>query len=645
MKALLMGLPNVGKSTIFRRLVTQHVSVDSYPGTAVEVARGVLSSAGRDIEIVDSPGVHDLVFSGDHETVARSLLVDERPDLVIQVADAKNLQRSLVLTSLLAECGIPLVLVINMIDEAAQKGIEIRGARLEALLGTRVVETVASEGVGIGALIAALGHARTPGCASKLPRPVTDALSGLIGLMPATAGPAWGPRTLALLSVVDDRATARWAADRSAIGDVAAALALVDDARRALPQPLDLIISRANDNRAEAWYGATVRFRRVTSIPMLDRLGDLALTPVAGVMMLFGLLAALYFTVGRFAAGTLVDLLEDDLFRDTLGPYVAQAAASIPYPWVRDLISGDYGLYAMAVVPLFGLVLPVIVVFYLAFGLVEDSGYIPRLSILLDRLFRRVGLNGKAVLPIVLGFSCVTTATMATRVLDSKRERFIAIFLLSLGVPCSAKLSLILVMLAQVSLAAFLVVFGVVFGMTVLAGLVLNRLMPAQRSPFIMQVPPMRIPSAKNVVTRTSYRAWMFLKEASPLFVISAVGLFVMEKIGLLAVVERVAAPIVLGGWGLPPQFAESLIMGFIRGEAGIAVMKKMVDAHTMDHLQLVVAIIVTILFVPCVTNFMIIIKEQGSKRAAATIVLVTACATVTGGVVNHLFRWLNVTF
>ena len=229
--------------------------------------------------------------------------------------------------------------------------------------------------------------------------------------------------------------------------------------------------------------------------------------------------------------------------------------------------------------------------------------------------------------------------------MDSKRERFIAIFLLSLGVPCSAKLSIILVIMAQVSFAAFLVVFGVVFALTITSGFVVSKLMPGKSTAFIMEIPPIRIPSLINVLTKTSYRSVMFLREALPLFLISALGLFLLEKIGLLVTVERVAAPVIKGFLGLPPQFAESLIMGFLRGEAGIAVLKKLVDTGVMDHLQLVVAMIVTILFIPCVTSFMLIIKEQGPKRALAIIVSVTACAIMTGGLMNYFLRWNNFTF
>jgi len=644
-RVLLIGLPNVGKSTIFSRLSNNKVNISHYPGTVVETKRGDLKVEGQEVEIIDLPGVYNLFSNADNEKVARNILIDETPDLVIQVCDAKNLKRSLALTSLLAEFNIPLVLVLNMVDEAAQKGIKVKRHKLEEMLGTAAIETVASEGVGIASVILALGKALKPSYPSRLPAILTDAVRNLAGLMADQPYAEWEKRALALFSLAGDNETSRWARQRSGINDNQAAFHIIEEAGRSFHRPLDLIIFRANDVWAEALYSESVYFTPVTSTPLLDRIGDLALTPVAGSLILFILLAALYFIVGKFAAGFLVDFLVEDFFGGTVGPHLKNVVAMIPSAWVREMIAGEYGLYTMALIPAFGLVLPVIVVFFFTFGFIEDSGYFSRLSILLDRLFRKIGLNGKAVLPMVLGFSCVTMATISTRVLDSKRERFIAIFLLSLGVPCSAKLSLILVILAQVSFAAFLVVFGVVFALTMTSGFILSRLMREESSPFIMEIPPIRIPSLRNVITKTSYRSLMFLREALPLFIISALGLFLMEKIGLLALVEDLAAPVVRGFLGLPPQFAESLIMGFIRGEAGIAVLKKMLDAGMMDHLQLVVAMIVTILFIPCVTNFMLIIKEQGSKKALAIIFSVTACAIMTGGIMNYFLRWNHITF
>ncbi|MBI4763222.1 MAG: ferrous iron transport protein B [Deltaproteobacteria bacterium] len=641
-KVLLIGLPNVGKSTIFSRLTSKKVKIDTVAGTTVEVKRGGLRAEGQEIEIIDTPGVNNLFFNADQEKVARNILIDETPDLVIQVADAKNLKRSLVLTSLLADIGLPLVLVLNMVDEAAQKGIKVKRHKLEDRLGAPVLETVASEGIGIPALFSALDKAVPPTYPSRLPSGLAEAVPRLAGLMADKVHPEWVRRALALFALSADKEIARWARQRSGISGHKEALNLIEDAERPFHRTVDLAILRANDFWAEALYEESVYFTPVTSTPVLNRLGDLALTPVTGLLILFALLASLYFIVGKFAAGFLVDFLVEDIFGDLLGVHLKYAVAMIPSAWVRDLIAGEYGLYPMALVPAFGLVLPVIVVFFFTFGFIEDSGYFSRLSILLDRLFRKIGLNGKAVMPLVLGFSCVTMATISTRVLDSRRERFIAIFLLSLGIPCSAKLSIILVILARVSLMAFLVVFGVVFTLTIASGFVLSRLMPGKSAPFIMEIPLIRIPSLMNVLTKTSYRSLMFIREALPLFLVSALALFLLEKIGLLALAERFSAPVIKGFLGLPPQFAESLIMGFLRGEAGIAVLKKLVDTGVMDHLQLVVAIIVTILFIPCVTSFMLIIKEQGTKKALAIIVSVTACAIMTGGLMNFFLRWIN---
>ncbi|HIJ86608.1 MAG TPA: ferrous iron transport protein B [Desulfuromonadales bacterium] len=644
-KILLVGLPNVGKSTLFDRLITDKIRTGSYPGSSVGVRRGDLKIDGDDVEIIDIPGVCNLFFNEDNERVARNILIDEMPDLIIQVCDAKNLNRSLALTALLAELSIPVVIAVNMVDEAAQKGIKVKRHKLEEMLGAPVVETIASEGVGVPTLISALSRGQVPAYPSRLSATLVAAVNDLTGLIGTGACEAREKTVLAIFSLAGDHATSQWALQKSGLENDEAAGHIIKNTTQTFHRHLGLVFSRANDLWAEALYMESIYVTPVTSTPLLNRLGDMALTPVAGSVILVALIALLYFIVGKFAAGIVVDFLLNDFFGAMVAPHLKNVVAVIPYAFVRDIIVGEYGLYTMALVPVLGLLLPILTVFFFTFGFIEDSGYIPRLSILLDRTFRKIGLNGKAVLPMVLGFSCVTMATISTRVLDNKRERFIAIFLLSLGIPCSAKLSIILAILAQVSFAGFLVVFGVIFSLTVVTGFVLNKLMPVETSNFIMEIPPIRIPSLKNVLAKTSYRSLLFLQEAVPLFLISALGLFFADKIGLLTIIETLSAPIISGFLGLPPQFAESLIMGFIRGEAGVAVLKKMVDSGVMNHAQLVVAMVVTILFIPCVTNFMLIIKEQGAQKALAIIVSVTTCAIVTGGILNHFFRWANIVF
>jgi len=644
-KILLIGLPNVGKSTIFDRLITNKVRIGSYPGSAVTVRRGDLSVNGDDVEIIDIPGVCNLFFNEDNEKVARNIIIDEKPELLVQICDGKNLNRSLVLTSQLAELAVPLVLVINMVDEASQKGVKVKRHKLEEMLGTPVIETIASEGVGVPMLISAFNKGQRPRHPSKLPATLVAAVTELLGLISTDVYREREKLALAVFSLAGDHATSLWAQQKIGIHDNETAGQIIKNTTQTFNRPLGLVVSRANDLWAEALYAESVYLSPVTSTPLLNKIGDMALTPISGTIILAAIIALLYFIVGKFTAGIVVDFLTNDFFNLMVSPHLKKAVAIIPYAFLQELIVGEYGLYTMAVVPVFGLLLPILTVFFFTFGFIEDSGYIPRLSILLDRIFRKIGLNGKAVLPMILGFSCVTMATISTRVLDNKRERFIAIFLLSLGIPCSAKLSVILAILAQVSFAAFLVVFGVVFFLTVATGIILNKLMPVEISHFLMEIPPIRIPSLKNVLAKTYYRSLLFLQEAVPLFIISALGLFFADKIGLLAIIENLLSPIISAFLGLPPKFAESLIMGFIRGEAGVALLKKMVDVGAMNHVQLVVAMVVTILFIPCVTNFMLIIKEQGMQKALAIIVAVTTCAILTGGFLNFFFRWATITF
>jgi ferrous iron transport protein B len=600
---------------------------------------------GEDVEIIDTPGVCNLFFNEDNERVARNILIEERPDMVVQVCDAKNLNRALTLTALLAGLSIPSVLAVNMVDEAAQKGIKVKRHKLEELLGVPVIETIASEGVGIPTLISALSRGLVPNYPSKLPATFVAAASNLTALVETDTCEERVKTALAVFALAGDHATSLWAQQKIGVENNETAADIIKNTTQTFHRPLGLVVSRANDLWAEALYKESIYVTPVSSTPLLNKLGDLALTPVAGTVILLALITLLYFIVGKFAAGIVVDFLLNDFFGAIVAPHLKSAVDLIPYAFVRELITGEYGLYTMALVPVLGLLLPILTVFFFTFGFIEDSGYIPRLSILLDRTFRKIGLNGKAVLPMVLGFSCVTMATISTRVLDNKRERFIAIFLLSLGIPCSAKLSIILAILAQVSFAGFLVVFGVIFSLTVATGIILNKLMPVETSNFIMEIPPIRIPSLKNVLSKTSYRSLLFLEEAVPLFIFAALGLFFADRIGLLKIIETISAPVIKGFLGLPPQFAESLIMGFIRGEAGVAVLKKMVDSGVMNHTQLVVAMVVTILFIPCVTNFMLIIKEQGSQKALAIIVSVTTCAIITGGLLNYFLQWANFAF
>jgi ferrous iron transport protein B len=572
LRVALVGNPNVGKSVIFGRLTGRYATVSNYPGTTVAITRGRALVGAEVCDVIDTPGVNVLegVMSED-ELVTRRLLESGGVELVVQVGDARNLRRVLILTSHLAETGLPMVLALNMIDEAHARGVTIDAAGLSAELGIPVVEAVAPEGRGLAELRQAL----------------------------AAAAP---------LHVVHDvrQDTIAWA-------DATAAAY-----RRT---------SSASLGQLQEWLGRAVR------------------EPLTGLPILALVLYLTYLFVGVLGAQTLVGFFEEVVFGRWVNPLAMAAVGHIPYSIVRDFLVGEYGLITMGITYAIAIVLPVVTTFFLAFGFLEDSGYIPRLAIFSDRLFRAMGLNGKAVLPMVLGLGCDTMATMTTRILGTPKERLIAITLLALGVPCSAQLATIMGILGGISFGALLTLFGVVLSQMVIVGFLAARALPGDRSDFIMELPPLRMPRLKNLLTKTLLRVRWYLGEAVPLFLAGTVLLFLLDLTGALAVVSRLARPVVEGALGLPADSAHVFVMGFLRRDYGAAGLFSMAQAGELSRVQSVVALTVMTLFVPCVANLLMIIKERGLRAGLAILAAVTIIAVGTGAALNAALRILHITF
>jgi len=573
LKIVLVGNPNVGKSVIFGRLTGRYATVSNYPGTTVGLTSGRALLGAEVCDVVDSPGVNSLegVLTED-EHVTRQLLTNHEADLVVQVADARNLRRALSLTAQCAAFNLPMVLVLNMVDEARRHGVEVDARRLSAELDIPVVETVAVEGQGIPELKEALTEAR----------PVT---------VPFEAA----------------RDAAGWA------------------------------------------HAAASRFRRVrpASVGRLQEfLNRATREPLPGLPILALVLYAVYLFVGVFGAQTLVGLIEHDVFGRFINPAaVAVFERVVPFALVRDFFVGEYGLITMGLTYAIAIVLPVVATFFLIFGWLEDSGYIPRLAIFSDRIFRLMGLNGKAVLPMILGLGCDTMATMTTRILGTPKERLIAVLLLALGIPCSAQLATILGILGSISFAALLTLFTVVLVQMFFVGFLAARVLPGERSDFILELPPLRLPAWRNVLAKTWVRIRWYLWEAVPLFLIGTALLFVLDGTGLLRVVTAAGRPIVTGLLGLPPEAAQVFVMGFLRRDYGAAGLFQMAHAGQLSGTQAVVALTVMTLFVPCVANLLMIIREQGVKAGLGILVFVTTVAIATGAGLHYGFRLFGVGF
>jgi ferrous iron transport protein B len=590
-RIVLLGNPNVGKSALFNALTGLRATVSNYPGTTVEVYRGRLRGNGA--EVVDSPGLNSLLPLSEDERVTWDLVRSVRGEqgaVVVQVADAKNLRRALLITLQLGQLEVPTVLVLNMHDEAEARGIRLDLVGLEATLGIPVRTTVATRGLGIEGVTAALAAARPP--RNHLPPPEDVAAPALALLTGREAPPADPPPSLA--------------------------------------RHHESLLSHA-----EAIARGHATDGEIRGTHLSRRLGRLAIHPVWGWPILAAVLLSLYEFVGVFGAGTLVDWIENGLFHGYLNPWAVTLFSYLPWGLGRDLFAGEYGLITMGLSYGLAIVLPIVTTFFTAFALLEDSGYLPRLAVMSDRVFRLMGLNGKAVLPMVLGLGCDTMATLTTRILPTRKERVLATLLLALGVPCSAQLGVILAMLAVVPFTAAAVWFAAVAGVMLSVGWLAARVLPGERGDFVIELPPMRLPAVSNVLSKTAARIEWYLKEALPLFLAGTFVLFLLDRLRLLGFIIRAGEPLVKGVLGLPAEASAAFLIGFLRRDFAATRLFDMSRHGGLDFVQLVVSMVTITLFIPCIANVFIIAKERGWRTASAMAAFIFPLAFAVGGLVR----------
>ncbi|MFM8322442.1 MAG: ferrous iron transport protein B [Chloroflexota bacterium] len=639
----LVGHPNVGKSAMFQQLTGQRVTISNYPGTTVEITRGAARQVPG-VVLVDTPGVIAFPPFSEDERVTARVLLNEDLQAILQVGDAKNLRRTLLLTLQLAEMGLPLVLALNMMDEAQAHGLALDCDTLSARLGAQALPTTAVRGIGVSAVEQALRQAQPSALQLDYPPPVEAALVQFLDCLGGEVRAPISSRALGLLWLSGDAVTADWLRSRMP----PALFAELEAQRRSLqarsPEPLAAQIQTARLAQAERLAAAALRRSEPVGETFAARLGRLTTHPGWGIFFLAAALYGLYWFVGVFGAGMLVGLLEEKLFGELLNPAVTGWVQSIaPWPWLADLFVGQYGLWTMGMTYALALILPIVTTFFLAFGVMEDSGYLPRLAALSNRLFKALGLNGKAVLPMVLGLGCVTMATLTTRVMESKRERFLVTLLLALAVPCSAQLGVVMGMLAGISLTATLIWSGVVTLVLLAVGWLAARLVPGERTMLLVDLPPLRLPQLSNVVIKTLARLEWYVKEVVPLFLLGTLLMFALDKTGILTWLIRLGEPVVVGWLGLPKEASAAFLMGFLRRDFGATGLFVMQSQGLLNSQQVVVSMVTITLLIPCIASVMVIAKERGTKTALGMLVLITPLAIVVGGLLHrllHLFGW-----
>jgi ferrous iron transport protein B len=630
---VLIGHPNVGKSMLFQRLTGRYVTVANYPGTTVEVARGTARTDG--LPVVDTPGIVALPPHGEDERVAFRMLLGDSVRSIVQVGDGKNVRRTLLMTVQLAELGQPLVLALNMMDEAEARGVRIDHDLLARRLGLPVVCTVATRGTGVDEIVPALDATPPPPHPVRYPAPVEDALTEIEPLLPVAP---IASRGLALLWLEEDASAVFWLAERLDSRTLAALGALRDRTELRLGRPVGEVLQEARLATVDAIATEVVQQRPQAHTGLLRRLAPLTTHRVWGWPILAAVLYAVYWFVGIFGAGRLVGILEEDLFGEVVNPRVtAVVERVVPSELVQSFLVGEYGLWTMGMTYALALILPIVTTFFLAFSVLEDSGYLPRLAVVSNRLFGLLGLNGKAALPIVLGLGCVTMATLTTRILDSRRDRLLATLLLALGIPCSAQLGVVLGLLGAISLTATLIWGAVVAAVVVTVGAIAARLVPGDRSTLVLELPPLRTPRASNVAIKTLARLEWYMKEVVPLFLLGTALLFTLDRTGALPALIQAAEPLVVGWLGLPAAASTAFLIGFLRRDFGATGLFVMESNGALTAEQVVVAMVTITLFVPCVASVLVIVRERGVRTAAAMLALIFPLAFLVGGVLHRI--------
>lgn len=597
----LVGNPNVGKSVVFHALTNIYVDVSNFPGTTLDLYHGKMEN---DI-IIDSPGIYGFSSFNDEERVTRDVII--QADRIINVVNAANIERDLFLTQHLIDTGKPVVVVLNMIDEAKKQGIHINSLELSKKLGVPVVEVVATKGIGLNELRKTIKLGKV----GNVTPIVTEQLEDVKNFEANQA------EKLLLLE-----------------GD----LSIAEHLNVQLSSQLENIYTARRD------YVDCILVDVVTKKDSTSRLGTLIgrllIRPLYGIPFLILMLALMYQVIGVFVAEGVVELTEEIIMGEMYEPFIVSLFTETlnisEESILGTVLVGEFGLFTMTIIYVFGLLLPLVFSFYLFLAIFEDSGYLPRLAALVDRLMKNIGLNGRAIIPMILGLGCVTMATITTRILGSEREKRIAIYLLGLAIPCSAQLAVIFALLAGVGFSYSLLYFVILLLVLVIVGQILDASLKGKSTALLIDIPPMRVPRPVNVLKKTTIKTFHFLKEATPLFALGALLITTLQITGVLEKISSFLKPLTVSWLGLPAEASTAFIMGIVRRDFGAAGLSDL----PLTAVQTVVSLLTITLFVPCIASVLIIFKERAKKEAFLMWISTFIVSFLVGGT---LFKMLSL--
>lgn len=566
-RILLMGNPNVGKSAVFSRLTGVHVISSNYPGTTVGFAQGTMVVAGRDTLLIDVPGTYGLEATCKAEEVALDML--READAVIDVVDATNLERSLHLTLHLQEKGVPLIVALNLWDDAQHKGIAIDVAGLARELGVPVVPTVAVTGEGIKDLVTRLPEAVVP-------------------------------------QLVERTEEDRW----TEVGRIVSAVQTLSHRHHSF----------------------------------LELLGDASVRPSTGIPFAL-LVMAVAFGLIRFIGEGLIGHVFEPGFNVLWRPLMERLSAHLDpngfahFVLLGSLIDGaidfkqSFGVLTTGLFVGTAMVFPYVLSFYLVLGFLEDFGYLPRLAVLLDTLMHRMGLHGWAVIPMLLGFGCNVPGIMATRVLESRRERLIASTLVCIAVPCASLQAMMWGLLGHHGTRYILGVYAALFVVWLVLGRVLNSIFAGESPELILEIPPYRLPSTRTVAQKLWMRLVSYFKEAVPFVMLGVLIVGVLNYFHVFDVISNAVGPLVTRVFGLPKEAVFAIVVGFLRKDVAVG----MLAALPLTAKQMVISVTVLSMSFPCIATFIVLARELGFNDMVKSMAIMVVSCLLVGGAMNVL--------
>ena len=631
MEIALAGNPNVGKSVIFSKLTGVGVISANYPGTTVEYTEGRARLGHMVIDVIDLPGTYSLSGNTDDERVATDLLRSRRPDAVVAVADATRLERSLVLLFELIESGHKVVAALNMHDIAVKNGLAIDFEALERILMIPVVPTVAVRDEGIDALLDAAVklHPRSK-FAVKYDSHTEDIISKLTGM----------------LREEDWRIPLRAVAVRTLMGDRGVIERVDEEVRRAADSLSNefetqhgesVVVHIQRDRFGEAGRIASEVVRRMDRAEVKRSLiSDLTIRPTTGLPIL-ALVLAMMFVVLVFGGGLIEGVLVGS-YEDLARGFFDDLKAGTDSEMVQGALEGVY----ISIEAMLAIVVPYILVFYIMLSILEDTGYLVRVVSLLDGVMHRIGLHGRAIIPMVVGYGCNVPAILATRTMGSKRERLILAVLITLAVPCSAQTAIIIGTVGNYAGPEWaLLIFGILISLLVILGFVLHRVMRFEPTHLFLEIPELRWPTVGQTLGKTSIRIGEFLTIAFPLLLAGSILLEILMAEGVLDRLVGPSEPFMTGVLGLPAVTVVALVFGILRKEMALQMLMVLFGtsnlALALTNEQMFVFALVMAIFMPCLAALAVIAKEFGVKNMAIITTSSIVLALAFGAVANAI--------